>query len=113
MKTGTGAHLKIKRMGDKVLGVELEGNPQKPEPDHFRVVLPFGDVDITRCTDNTYWVHVRIDTDKDGMHVPGDPTGKLIDGRVDVRGKHAGETDAGDFKNPDAYHVAVRLGPNN
>ena len=45
----TGKHLKIKKMGDAVLGVKLEGNPQKPEPIYFRVVLPFGDVDIARC----------------------------------------------------------------
>ena len=48
-----GSHLKIKKMGDAVLGVRLEGNPEKPEPIHFRVVLPFGDVDIVRTTPRT------------------------------------------------------------
>jgi len=44
----TGSHLKIKKMGDAVLGVELKGNPKEPEPIYFRVVLPFGHVDIVR-----------------------------------------------------------------
>lgn len=104
----TGSHLKIKQFGDAVMGVRLEGNPQKPEPIYFRVVLPFGDVDIARCTDDTYWVHVRVNKDQ----IPDvAQNGEIIDGRVDVIGKHAIETSCGDLDNPDAYHVAVKIGP--
>lgn len=107
----TGKHLKIKKMGDSVLGVKLEGNPEKPEPIHFRITLPFGDVDIARCSDDTYWVHVRVEKEDDGMHIPGEITGKFIDARLDIHGKHANECNAGDFKDPKLYHVAVKLGP--
>ena len=104
----TGQHLKIKKMGDNVLGVKLEGNPSKPEPIHFRVVLPFGDVDIVRCSDNSYWVHTRINHAQDG-YGPHDINGKFIDGRIDIRGKHASDTNPGDFAHPDAYHVALKV----
>ena len=108
----TGSHLKIKKMGDNVLGVKLEGNPKKPEPIHFRIVFPFGDVDVVRTTDNQYWVHVRCNNPKDGMFVSGDTMpGKFVDGRIDMHGKHASDCDHGDFGHPDMYHMAVRVAP--
>lgn len=108
----TGSHLKIKSMGDAVLGVKLEGNPSKPEPIHFRVVLPFGVVDIVRCTGNDYWVHVITNRPNDG-HDPDRQFGKFTDARIDIISKHASETNAGDFKHPDTYHMAVRVTPDN
>ena len=105
----TGQHLKIKPMGTKALGVTLEGNPNKPEPEHFRVVLPFGDVDIVRCTDNTYWIHIRNNHPNDNSD-PDRLMGKFIDGRIDLTTKHAVDCNAGDFGHPDMYHMAVRIG---
>lgn len=108
----TGQHLKIKSMGDNVSGVELKGDPKQPEPIHFRVTIPFGDVDIVRTTDNEYWVHVRCNNSKDGMFVPDETqTGKFVDGRIDIHGKHATECDQGDFGHEDMYHMAVRIAP--
>ena len=109
MKTGN--HLKIKSFGTNALGVVLEGNPEKPEPIHFRISLPFGDVDIARCSDNTYWVHVRTDNENDGSHIPGDALGKFIDARIDLTSRHSSGCDAGDFTHPDMYHLAVKIGP--
>lgn len=107
----TGSHLRIKSMGSAVLGVELKGNPKQPEPIHFRVVLPFGDVDITRCTDGSYWVHVRRNTEEQVQCDIAEQVGQFIDGRIDVTGKHASDCDAGDFGHPDMDHMAVRIGP--
>jgi len=108
----TGSHLKIEKMGDAVLGVRLEGNPQKPEPIHFRVVLPFGDVDIVRTTDNEYWVHVRCNHRNDGMFIRGETQpGKFVDGRIDRHDKHSSDCDQGDFGHPEMYHMAVRVAP--
>ena len=104
----TGKHLKIKSMGTNVLGVELEGNPQKPEPIHFRIVLPFGDVDIVRCTNNNYWVHTRINHPDDGWD-PDRLMGKFIDARIDITDRHASDSDIGDFKDPNVYHVAIKM----
>jgi len=108
----TGGHLKIRSMGDNVLGVVLEGNPKKPEPIHFRIVLPFGDVDVTRTTDNDYWIHTRINRPNDG-DFPDRKFGKFTDARIDIIGKHAADCDPGDFKHPDMYHQAVRITPGN
>jgi len=106
----TGKHLRIKRMGDNVLGVELEGNPKKPEPIHFRVEFPFGDVDIVRTTDDDYWVHVRVNHPDDGDE-PYRTMGRVTDARLDIKGKHASECDAGDFADENLYHLAVRVAP--
>ena len=96
-------------MGDNVLGVRLEGNPRKPEPDYFRVTFPGGDVDITRTTDNEYWIHVRVNRPADGDS-PDREMARFVDARLDIQGKHATESDLGDFDHPDLYHVAVRVG---
>jgi hypothetical protein len=97
--------------GAEVQIVRLHGNPKNPEPVSLRVALPFGDVEITRCSDGTYWVHVRVDSDEDVRGESSDVAGAFQDARIDVRGKHASECAAGDFGHPDAYHVAVRIGP--
>ena len=104
--------LSVKRMGDAVQGVRLNGDKYtQAEPDHFRVTFPGGDVDIARCTDDTYWVHVRVDRPGDSGFIPGETReGKIIDGRVDLLHKNASECSCGDLDSPDAYHVAVRVG---
>jgi len=107
----TGKHLKLKSMGDNVIGVELEGNPKKPEPIHFRVMFPGGDIDIVRTSDNQdYWIHLRVDHPDDGES----PDRKVMDARIvgarlDCRDKAAVDTDVGDFNNPSLYHLAVRI----
>jgi len=88
----TGRHLKLREMGDNVLGVELEGNPKKPEPVHFRVMFPGGDVDIARTTDNDYWVHLRVDRPEDGCDPERQAWGRLADARVDSLKQHASST---------------------
>jgi hypothetical protein len=105
----TGKHLKIKQFGDAVSGVILEGNPAKPEPIHFRVVLPFGDVDIVRCTDNSYWVHVRTNTVEDTIAVDTRKVGKFVDARIDLTNEHADNSRAIQFQDPNMNHLAVRI----
>lgn len=106
----TGAHLKIQPFGSNVLGVRLEGNPRKPEPDEFRVAFPGGDVSIARCTDGTYWVHVRVDHEQAGMFVPGEDTpARITEARLDIYGKNTSEVDTGDFSDDNLYHVAFRV----
>lgn len=105
----TGSHLKIRSFGTDVLGVRLEGNPSKPEPIYFRVAFPGGDVDIARCSDDTYWIHVRVNRPEDLTGQGFGEVGKLTDARIDIKGKHASECNAGDFADPDLYHLAVRV----
>jgi len=102
--------LRIERFGDKVQGVTLRGNPASPEPETVRVEFPGGDVDVVRTSDGSYWVHVRVNRAEDLAAREGEiVAGRLTDARLDVTGKHASETDAGDFAAPGLFHVAVRV----
>ena len=105
----TGKHLKIKKFGNAVMGVILEGNPAKPEPIHFRVVLPCGDVDIVRTSHNDYWVHIRTNTTEDIIAIDTRKPGKFIDARIDLKNEHAKNSRAIKFKNKNMYHLAVRI----
>lgn len=100
------------RGGTEVQSVELRGDPRVcPEPETFRVMLPFGDVDVTRCTDGSYWVHVRVDSEQQVREEAAERAGSILGARIDARGKHAGECSPGDLGHPDAYHVAIHVGP--
>ena len=115
MPKGTGAHLKIKKMGDNVLGVELLGDPKKPEPIHFRLQLPFGEVDVVRTSDKEdpeWWVHISLNSPVDGGS-PARRMGQFVDARMDIRDKHVNEADLGDFDNDLLTHIAFRIGPTN
>jgi hypothetical protein len=106
----TGKHLKIVNMGDNVMGVKLEGDKRRPEPIHFRVCFPGGDVDVVRTTDGQYWVHIRVDHEQGGMFIKGeDQEARIVDARLDIFGKHAKDVNVGDFKDPNLYHMAVRV----
>lgn len=101
----------VRTHGDVIQAVELFGDPRRPEPETFRVALPFGDVDVTRCTDGSYWVHVRVDSEQQVREESAVRAGSIMEARIDARGKHAGECSPGDLGHPDAYHVAIRVGP--
>lgn len=104
--------LSIESMGTKVQGVRLRGDRRNPEPEHFRVSLPFGDVDIARTSDDEYWIHVRVNTPDDGeVIVAGQRAGQIKDARIDCKGKHAGTVDASILEDPALFHLAVRVGP--
>jgi hypothetical protein len=104
----TGSHLKLQSMGDNVVGVHLEGNPRRPEPVHFRVCFPGGDIDLVRTTDGLgYWVHVRINHPERGDRDPEDVMGQVSHARLDLLSKHTRDADVGDFGSPDLYHLAV------
>ncbi len=75
--------------------------------DDVRVALPYGDIDITRCDNGDYWVHVRVN--RAGDMVGKEPYGKVIDARLDIEGKSVTEADIGDFADPGLYHMAVRV----
>lgn len=105
----TGKHLKVREMGDNVMGVTLEGNPKKPEPIHFRVEFPGGDVDVVRCDDGSQWVHVRVNKKADGYD-PDREFGSIVDARIDcLATPHRGLV--GDLGRADVNHIAVRIQP--
>jgi hypothetical protein len=102
--------LKVESMGDVVQGIRLRGDKRNPEPEHVRIVFPGGDVDVVRTEDGEYWVHVRVDSAEDVLNEAADVAGKLVDARLDIKGKHASQCNPGDFADPGLYHLAVRIG---
>lgn len=102
--------LRVASAGEKAQQVELRGDPRNPEPDHFRVVFPGGDVDLARCDDGSYWIHVRVDRPGAGDDAGDGPYGAVLGARVDVHGRHTAELDPGLLADPGLYHLAVRVG---
>lgn len=69
-------------------------------------------MDIVRCSDDSYWIHVRVNKEGDGTSLPEETQlGTLVAARVDVLGMHASETinRAVPFQDERTYHVAVKL----
>lgn len=111
----TGAHLRIEPLGDNVLGVKLHGDKRRPEPDSFRVEFPGGLVDLERCTDGSYWVHVLCNQPEKTIEREGPASGAIYsrfsEARMHMTTKHSAEADLGDFENPGLYDVALRVVP--
>jgi hypothetical protein len=104
-----GKHLKVQDMGTDVLGVKLEGGRRTPEPIHFRVMFPGGDVDIVQTIDDDYWIHIRVNHKDDWGDPDRRPEAKVTDASLDLLDKPGSQVDVGDFNNPSLYHLAVRV----
>ena len=104
--------LKLRPMGEKVVGVTITGNPKNVEPEGVIVRFPGGQVTVTRATDTPdcdYWVHLTVNRPEDLAAEEDLQLGKLAAARLDIEGMHAVEADLGDFANPGLYHLAVRV----
>jgi hypothetical protein len=100
--------VKVTDFGSKVQGIELKANKNSPEPEEFRIKIPGGDVSIVRTTDCQFWVHVRVNRPESTIDLE-DSMGRIVDARLDIHGKHASDSDVGDFGHRDLYHLAVRV----
>ena len=93
--------------------VVLSGDKRKPEPDSFRVEFPGGKVDIERCTDGSYWVHVLANEREKTIYREGPDSGTIYgrfsEARMHMNGKNTSEANLGDFENPGLYDVALRI----
>ena len=102
--------IKYERGGGNTTGVlYIKGDRKSPEPLHLIVSLPFGTVEISRTSDDNYWVHCAVRQDMCGVEGrPGTThirAGKLIEYRID------GCTDQEEsrLENVDGNHFAVKL----
>jgi hypothetical protein len=86
----------------------MDGDKKKQlEPPEVHLHFPCGQVSVTRCQDGTYWVHVSLeDFNEDGFT---GKVGKLIDARIDCKDKSVNECDTGDLKDPELYHLAIKM----
>jgi hypothetical protein len=76
--------------------ITFNGDRKNPEPETGVIQFPGGHIEVSRCTDNTYWVHVGF--------VSG---ANIVEGRID----RANHTDAVEDL-PDAIDIikiAVRV----
>ena len=98
----TGAHLKIRNLGTNVQGVRLFGDPKKPEHAAFVVSFPGGNVEISRHSDGSYWVHAYANSPQDELHSDGlDQVGRIIERRAVSYRPETQQL---------PYHLAVRIG---
>jgi hypothetical protein len=84
------AKAKVTHSEDSVQ-ITFRGDPKSPEPSTAIIEFPGGHVEVSRCSDNTYWVHIgvvapanvvdsRMDTYVDGVgRVVEIPHGQGID----------------------------------
>jgi len=115
--------LKVERFGEKVVGVNITGNPKNAEPESFRICFPWGNVEVTRAQDGKprddtdYWVHVYVNNPGSVNYCPDEDSGEyagpgaIFDARLDQTDKHASESNLGDFGRAELYHLAVKVGP--
>jgi hypothetical protein len=109
--------LAVEDFGTEVQGVRLRGDPKvRPEPETFRVVFPGGDVDVVRCEDGSYWVHVRVDTEKDVREERAEVVGTVDEAHVDFFERYPTLAEADAVRRlglvpPEVgpYHLAVRV----
>lgn len=77
----------------------FEGNKSTPEPSSGIIKFPGGSVEVTRCTDQTYWVHISINEN-------ATPCDSRIDFNHDAYKRH-GIIDVPDAEN--IQHLAIRV----
>ena len=53
------ARAKVVHSDDAVL-VEFYGNPKNPEPSTAVVRFPGGHIEVSRCSDGSYWAHLEV-----------------------------------------------------
>jgi hypothetical protein len=81
---------------DDAVQITFKGNPKSPEPSTGVIEFPGGHVEVSRCSDNTYWVHVGF--------VNGS---NIVQGRIDRLNRTDAVEDLPDAK--DVIKIAVRV----
>lgn len=80
--------LKVEMLGESNLhqGIVLRGDKHNPEPETVTIAFPGGEVNVTRCTDGSYWAHLTTFDANAGKVVSGARTpGRIDNVRVDNR----------------------------
>lgn len=84
---------------DDAVQITFNGDKRNPEPSTGVIKFPGGHIEVSRCSDGTYWAHIST--------VSG---ANIIEGRID----RAGRVQAvGDLDDADAInHLAIRVANN-
>lgn len=94
---------------DDATTVLIRGNVRNPEPATVVVKFPGGNIEVSRCSDGTYWAHFQrcLDTNEEIEQVAGE----IVDSRVDFT-PEAWQRDPRTPALPahaDIQHIAVRI----
>ncbi len=88
----------------------LFGNKEvKPEKPYTIIGFPGGGVEIARCEDGRYWVHVAVHE-----RTPEDPAGTITGARIDADGRYTDEANEllqGEVAKGDITHIAFLVTP--
>ncbi len=85
---------------EDAMTVLVEGDRRNPEPSTVVVKFPGGNVEIARCTDDTYWAHLQV---VDGSNI--------VASRIDYQ--HGAAVSVADLPDGDrAQKLALRIANN-
>jgi len=87
----------------------IEGKKDiQAEPVELHIHYPGGELSVTRCSNNDYWVHVDL-TGNERDTANRVRRGRLVDARIDCTDVHVTKMDKGDLNNPTLHHFAVKI----
>lgn len=86
----------------------IHGDPAiKIEKPYTIVKFPGGHIELTRTSDNKYWVHVGINhPDDPRVTHEGEKPGKVVNVRIDARGRYTFDTILNEIVEDDVEHIA-------
>ena len=106
-KSATGTENNKVRIGGIT---ELFGDPNiKIEKPYTIVTFPGGSLELSRCTNGDYWVHVATHTD-----LPSDPQSWISEGRIDASDRYcdlANRAMKMEIDRGGVNHIAFRISP--
>jgi len=76
--------------------INFYGDKAHPEPSTGVIKFPGGHVEVSRCSDGTYWAHVAV---VEGVNI--------VDGRIDRAGRVQAAADLEDADQ--VNHIAIRI----
>lgn len=89
---------------DDALTIHVLGNKANPEPGSIIVQFPGGHMELTRCTDGTYWAHIAREI---GDKAHGEITDSRIDYTPEAWAVHKNIPDIP--AHDEIQHIAVRI----
>ncbi len=106
LTSGRGSEVNRAKIGGTTT---LLGDPTKKREKPYTILLfPGGHVEVARCEDGSYWVHVAT------KETPDCATAKITNARVDAEGRYCDETNGAlqaEIDKGGVNHIAFLVSP--
>lgn len=89
------ARAKVTHSTDAVQ-ITFDGDKSNPEPSTGVIKFPGGHIEVSRCSDGSYWAHIAV---VDGVNI--------MDGRIDRSGRVQAVSEIPDHEK--INHIAIRI----